>query len=147
MGVKTEVPTIITTPTASLLPRKKSSNTPPLSNKTIKRSNKTSKKEIVKKENHENRIHRAYDIIESTLNETSLIVEEDLKTTVKKDKNDSNLYINSLEFSRKIYKVKSSKDKEKNYLVNLEEQSCTCNDFIYRHVKCKHIIAAEFIST
>ena len=147
MGVKTDVPTIITTPTASLLPQKKSSNTPPLSNKTIKRSNKTSKKEIVKKENHENRIHRAYDIIESTLNETSLIVEEDLKTTVKKDKNDSNLDSNSLESSRKIYKVKSSKDKEKNYLVNLEEQSCTCNDFIYRHVKCKHIIAAEFIST
>jgi superfamily II DNA or RNA helicase len=147
MGVKTDVPSIITTPTASLLLQKKSSNTPPLSNKTIKRSNKTSKKEIVKKENHENRIHRAYDIIESTLNETSLIVEEDLKTTVKKDKNDSNLDSNSLESSRKIYKVKSSKDKEKNYLVNLEEQSCTCNDFIYRHVKCKHIIAAEFIST
>jgi len=147
MGIKTEVPTIITTPTAPLLPQKKSSNTPPLSNKTIKRSNKTSKKEIVKKENHENRIHRAYDIIESTLNETSLIVEEDLKTTVKKDKNDSNLDSNSLESSTKIYKVKSSKDKEKNYLVNLEEQSCTCNDFIYRHVKCKHIIAAEFIST
>ena len=147
MGVKTDVPSIITTPTASLLLQKKSSNTPPLSNKTIKRSNKTSKKEIVKKENHENRIHRAYDIIESTLNETSLIVEEDLKTTVKKDKNDSNLDSNSLESSRKIYKVKSSKDKEKNYLVNLKEQSCTCNDFIYRHVKCKHIIAAEFIST
>jgi superfamily II DNA or RNA helicase len=147
MGVKTDVPSIITTPTASLLLQKKSSNTPPLSNKTIKRSNKTSKKEIVKKENHENRIHRAYDIIESTLNETSLIVEEDLKTTVKKDKNDSNLDSNSLESSKKIYKVKSSKDKEKNYLVNLEEQSCTCNDFIYRHVKCKHIIAAEFIST
>jgi superfamily II DNA or RNA helicase len=147
MGVKTDVPSIITTPTASLLLQKKSSNTPPLSNKTIKRSNKRSKKEIVKKENHENRIHRAYDIIESTLNETSLIVEEDLKTTVKKDKNDSNLDSNSLESSRKIYKVKSSKDKEKNYLVNLEEQSCTCNDFIYRHVKCKHIIAAEFIST
>jgi superfamily II DNA or RNA helicase len=147
MGVKTDVPSIITTPTASLLLQKKSSNTPPLSNKTIKRSNKRSKKEIVKKENHENRIHRAYDIIESTLNETSLIVEEDLKTTVKKDKNDSNLDSNSLESSKKIYKVKSSKDKEKNYLVNLEEQSCTCNDFIYRHVKCKHIIAAEFIST
>ena len=147
MGVKTDVPSIITTPTASLLLQKKSSNTPPLSNKTIKRSNKTSKKEIVKKQNHENRIHRAYDIIESTLNETSLIVEEDLKTTVKKDKNDSNLDSNSLESSRKIYKVKSSKDKEKNYLVNLKEQSCTCNDFIYRHVKCKHIIAAEFIST
>ena len=144
--VKTEAPTIITTSTASLLPQKKLSNTP-LSNKTIKRSKKTAKKEIVKKENHENRIHRAYGIIESTLNETSLIVEEDFKTIVKKDKDDSNLDNNSLESSRRIYKVKSSMDKEKNYLVNLEEQSCTCNDFIYRHVKCKHIIAAEFIST
>ena len=146
LEVKTEAPTIITTSTASLLPQKKLSNTP-LSNKTIKRSKKTAKKEIVKKENHENRIHRAYSIIESTLNEASLIVEEDLKTIVKKDKDDSNLDNNSLESSRKIYKVKSSMDKEKNYLVNLEEQSCTCNDFIYRHVKCKHIIAAEFIST
>ncbi len=44
LEVKTEAPTIITTSTASLLPQKKLSNTP-LSNKTIKRSKKTAKKE------------------------------------------------------------------------------------------------------
>ena len=124
MGVKTEVPTIITTPTVSLLPRKNYQITP-LSNKTIKRSKKTLKKEIVKKENHENRIHRAYDIIESTLNETSLVVEGEYQNNGQESKDDSNLDNNSLESSRKIYKVKSSKDKEKNYLVNLEEQSLT----------------------
>ena len=106
MEVKTEEQTTITTPTASLLPEKKLSITP-LSNKTKKRSKKASKKMIVKKENYENRIHRAYGIIESTLNETSLIVEEDFKTIVKKDKNDSNLDNESLESSRRIYKVKS----------------------------------------
>ena len=142
MGLNTEAPS----PTPSLLPQKKPSITP-LSNNTIKRSKKVAKKKIVRKENSENRIRRAYGIIESTLNETSLIVEGDSKTIVKNDNNDSNLDGESLESSRRIYKVKSSKDKEKNYFVNLEEQSCTCNDFIYRHIKCKHIIAAEFFST
>jgi len=131
---------------SSLLSQKTLSITP-LSNKTKKGSKKVSKKKNVKKENYENRIHRAYDIVESTLNEASLIVEEDFKPIVKKEKNNSNLDNESLGSSRRIYKVRSSMDKEKNYLVNLEEQSCTCNDFIYRQVKCKHIIAAEFIST
>jgi superfamily II DNA or RNA helicase len=144
MEVKTEAPT--PTPTPLILPQKKLSITP-LSNKTKKRSKKAAMKKIVRNENYENRIHRAYGIVESTLNETSLIVEEDFKTIVKKDENESNLDSESLESSRRIYRVKSSMDKEKNYLVNLEEQSCTCNDFIYRHVKCKHIIAAELIST
>ncbi len=39
----------------------------------------------------------------------------------------------------------SSKDKDKFYEVNLEEKSCTCGDFAFRKVKCKHIIAAEII--
>jgi len=131
---------------SSLLSQKTLSITP-LSNKTKKGSKKVSKKKNVKKENYENRIHKAYDIVESTLNEASLIVEEHFKPIVKKEKNNSKLDNESLGSSRRIYKVRSSMDKEKNYLVNLEEQSCTCNDFIYRHVKCKHIIAAEFIST
>lgn len=131
---------------SSLLPQKAISITPS-SDKTNKGSKKVSKKKNVKKENYENRIHRAYDLIESTLNEASLIVEEDLKPIVKKEKNNSNLDDESSEPSKRIYKVRSSMNKEKNYLVNLEDQSCTCNDFIYRHVKCKHIIAAEFIST
>jgi superfamily II DNA or RNA helicase len=133
-------------PKSSFLPQKTLSITL-LSNKTKKGSKKISKKKNVKKENYENRIHKAYDIVESTLNESSLIVEEHFKPIVKKEKNNSNLDNESLGSSRRIYKVRSSMDKEKNYLVNLEEQSCTCNDFIYRHVKCKHILAAEFIST
>jgi len=111
-----------------------------------KRSKRASKDSISKEENHDNRIHRAYDIIESTLHEKSLVVEEEFNKIEKKDKDDSNLNSEASKPGRRIYKVKSSRDKEKNYLVNLAEQSCTCNDFIYRHVKCKHIIAAEFIS-
>ena len=156
MDVKAETPLPtqipMPTPTASHLLQKKRLSISAVSRKTKKRpnkeskSNKESKKKIVKNENYENRIHRAYGIIESTLNEASLIAEADFKTIVKKEKNDSNIDNETMESGRRIYKVKSSTDKEKNYLVNLEEQSCTCNDFIYRHVKCKHIIAAEFIS-
>jgi superfamily II DNA or RNA helicase len=152
MHVKTEtllLPTRTPTPipTASQLLQKKKLSITPLSKKTTKRPDKESKKKIVKNENYENRIHRAYGIIESTLNKASLIAEAESKTIVKKEKNASNLDSETMESGRRIYKVKSSTDKEKNYLVNLDEQSCTCNDFIYRHVKCKHIIAAEFIST
>ncbi|HKU83397.1 MAG TPA: DEAD/DEAH box helicase family protein [Candidatus Nitrosocosmicus sp.] len=143
-SLTTQIP--MPTPTASHLLQKKKLSVSAVSRKTKKRPNKESKKKIVKNENYENRIHRAYGIIESTLNEASLIAEADFKTIVKKEKNDSNIDNETMESGRRIYKVKSSTDKEKNYLVNLEEQSCTCNDFIYRHVKCKHIIAAEFIS-
>jgi len=30
-----------------------------------------------------------------------------------------------------------------NYVVDLVEHSCTCPDFTYRGVRCKHLIAAE----
>jgi len=148
IGAKEEDP--ITTPepaapAAHSLSKKKQSIRP-FANMAKKRSKRASKDRISKVENHDNRIHRAYDIIESTLHEKSLLVEEEFKQIEKKDKDGSNLNSETLESDRRIYKVKSSKDKNKNYLVNLAEQSCTCNDFIYRHVKCKHIIAAEFIS-
>src|SRR4029078_4019136 len=92
MDVKTEILLPIQTPTpipttSHLLQKEKLSITS-LPRKTKKRPNKQSKKKIVKNENHENRIHRAYGIIESTLKEASVIAESDFKTIVKKEKND-----------------------------------------------------------
>ena len=97
-------------------------------------------------ENHENRVLKAYDIVESSLNKASIMVEENFKTINTKDQNGLNLIVDKITSSSRLYKVKSSVNKDKIYLVDLEKQTCTCGDFIYRHVKCKHIIASELIS-
>ena len=46
----------------------------------------------------------------------------------------------------KTFIIRSRRDKDKLYKVDIENKTCTCADFIFRHVKCKHIIATEFIS-
>jgi hypothetical protein len=71
------------------------------------------------------RIDRAYGIVE--LNEKEpMIFETDQK--------------------EKLYKVRSTKDKDKFYRVDADIKTCTCPDFNFRFLKCKHIIAAEFAS-
>ncbi len=45
-----------------------------------------------------------------------------------------------------LFKVRSSKDVDKFYNVDAEIKTCTCPDFNFRFIKCKHIIAAEFAS-
>ena len=71
------------------------------------------------------RIDRAYGIVE--LNEREPII---------------------LETSRKerLFEVCSSKDKGRSYRVDADIKICTCPDFNFRFMKCKHIIAAEFAS-
>lgn len=71
------------------------------------------------------RIDRAYGIVE--LNERESMI---------------------LETNRKegLFKVRSSKDKDKFYRVDADIKMCTCPDFNFRFLKCKHIIAAEFAS-
>ena len=118
----------------------------PVSDKSKKRLKKTTNKLVTKKENIDKRILKAYDIVESSLNKESLIVNESFKTITTKDETLPDLVKESIVTDPGIYKVKSSRDKGKIYLVNLDEQSCTCNDFIYRHLKCKHILATEIIS-
>jgi len=118
----------------------------PASDKSKKRRKETTNEKVTKKENVDKRIFKAYGIVESTLSKESLIVEANFKTINTKDGTVPDLVKESLESEPGIYKVKSSMDKGKIYLVNLEKQSCTCNDFIYRHVKCKHILATEIIS-
>ena len=51
-----------------------------------------------------------------------------------------------LETNRKdqLFEVRSSKEKDKFYRVDADIKVCTCPDFNFRFLKCKHIIAAEF---
>ena len=71
------------------------------------------------------RIDRAYRILE--LNEQEpMILETDPK--------------------ERLFEVRSFKEKDKFYKVDADTKTCTCPDFNYRFLKCKHIIAAEFAS-
>jgi hypothetical protein len=70
------------------------------------------------------RIDRAYGIVE--LNEREPMI---LETNRKE----------------RLFEVRSSgKDKGKFYRVDADIKMCTCPDFNFRFLKCKHIIAAEF---
>ncbi len=71
------------------------------------------------------RIDRAYGIVE--LNEREPMI---LETNTKE----------------RLFEVRSSKDKDKFYRVDADIKMCTCPDFSFRFLKCKHIIAAEFVS-
>lgn len=71
------------------------------------------------------RIDRAYGIVE--LNQREPIIFE----TNRKER---------------LFQVRSSKDKSKFYRVDADIKMCTCPDFNFRFLKCKHIIAAEFAS-
>ena len=72
------------------------------------------------------RIDRAYRILE--LNEQEpMILETDPK--------------------ERLFEVRSIKEKDKFYKVDADTKTCTCPDFNYRFLKCKHIIAAEFASS
>jgi superfamily II DNA or RNA helicase len=112
------------------------------------------KKIKLKEENElqEKKLQKAYNIIESSLKQESFIIKQDNKNEKIVDKNNddgsedkSNPDNDNLNTKSRIYRVKSSKDKDKFYEVDLEKSSCTCADFIFRHVKCKHIIATEII--
>jgi hypothetical protein len=47
----------------------------------------------------------------------------------------------------KLFEVRSSTDSDRFYTVDTEIMTCTCPDFSFRSVKCKHMLAAEFAST
>jgi superfamily II DNA or RNA helicase len=142
----------IKTPISSLpssTPLRESNNPSVITNLSNK-IKKGSKDSIINKldriENHENRVIKAIGIVESSLNKASIMAEENFKTINTKDQKGLHLIEDKTTSNSRVYKVKSSVNKDKIYLVNLEKQSCTCGDFVYRHVKCKHIIATEIIS-
>jgi len=72
------------------------------------------------------RIEKAYNIIESSLYEP-LIIEQ----------------VNN---EKKLFKVRSSKEKSILYNVDAENKTCSCPDFKFRSTKCKHVLATEFVS-
>lgn len=69
------------------------------------------------------RIERAYGIVESNSNSPVILEQPG---------------------SGQVFAVKSSGAEDKYYTVDAEIKTCTCPDFSYRSVKCKHILAAEF---
>jgi hypothetical protein len=75
------------------------------------------------------RIKRAYNILELNSYEPVIIVEEE----------DS-------DHNQKLFQVRSSEDKDRFYQVNKEMKTCSCPDFKFKTLKCKHIIATEIQS-
>jgi hypothetical protein len=71
------------------------------------------------------RIDRAYKIVETNEREP-VIFQADQK--------------------ERLFKVRSTRDGSKYYQVDADIKTCTCPDFNFRFLKCKHIIAAEFAS-
>ena len=76
--------------------------------------------------NIKKRLQGAYNLIESSLHEP-VIFEEIHK-------------------QKKLFRVRSSKEKSKFYDVDAEKKTCSCPDFRFRFTKCKHILATEFVS-
>jgi superfamily II DNA or RNA helicase len=72
------------------------------------------------------RIKRAYNILELNSYEPIIVEEED--------------YSN---YNQKLFLVRSSKEKNKFYQVNKEMKTCSCPDYKFKILKCKHIIATE----
>ncbi len=104
-----------------------------------------------KTETKETKIQRAIKIVESSLDD-SLIVEES-NDMEEADKNANTTDYQSLSNDNlksvkpRNFTIKSDEDRSKYYTVNLESNTCTCSDFVYRKSLCKHIIAAKLLST
>jgi superfamily II DNA or RNA helicase len=96
------------------------------------------KKDIMENKSFENRVEKAYGIVESKLLDPNIL--EQKEESGASDHNDHNK-----KRKTKTYIIRSKTDKEKFYKVDIENKTCTCADFMFRHVKCKHIIATEFI--
>ncbi|MDN5846111.1 MAG: SWIM zinc finger family protein [Candidatus Nitrosocosmicus sp.] len=100
----------------------------------------------------ETKIQRAIRIVESSLDD-SLVVEEENNSNGEENKNANTTDNQSLSNDNlkrvkpQNFTVKSDTDKSKHYTVNIENNTCTCSDFSYRKSICKHIIAAKLLST
>jgi predicted nucleic acid-binding Zn finger protein len=61
--------------------------------------------------------------------------------------NDKEPMIFETDAKERLFKVRSAKDRDKFYKVDADIKMCSCPDFNFRFLKCKHIIAAEFASS
>lgn len=98
----------------------------------------------------ESRTQRAISIVESSLDNSLIVEEKNKKAEENPDVNKSSDNVNC-DFQirsdpQRIFTVRSNTDKSKTYTVNLETNTCTCADFVYRKSMCKHIIATKIVS-
>ena len=79
------------------------------------------------------RIKRAYNILELNAHEPLIVAENERQQqhTI---------------YNKKLYQIRSSKEKDKFYQVNAATKTCSCPDFKFNGPKCKHIIATELIT-
>lgn len=99
------------------------------------------KEVLIENEGFEKRVEKAYSIVESKLLEPNILEQ------IEEGANEAQNGISTKTKTKtKTYIIRSRRDKDKLYKVDIENKTCTCADFIFRHVKCKHIIATEFIS-
>jgi len=117
----------------------------------MKSSHNTRKNKTLTKKT---KTQRAIRIVESSL-DNSWVVEENndmgedgknINTTDNRSISNDNLKNKNITKPQKIFTVKSDTDKSKYYTVDIENNTCTCGDFIYRKSICKHIIAAKLLS-
>lgn len=105
--------------------------------------NKTKQKqtndEISIKSDNEGRINKAYRLVESNLRDPIIIEQK------QEERKESESSYDDGDKIKTIYKVQSSKEKNKFYEVDVKNKTCTCSDFTFRKIKCKHIIAMELI--
>ena len=102
----------------------------------------------------ETKIQRAIKIVESSLDDSLVVEEEEENNSIGEDKNNADItgnqslsHDNLKSKKSRNFAVKSDADRSKYYTVNLENNTCTCSDFVYRKSLCKHIIAAKLLST
>jgi superfamily II DNA or RNA helicase len=77
------------------------------------------------------RIKRAYNILESNAYEPIIVLgQRQQEGTIN---------------NKKLFQIRSSKQKDKFYEVNAESKTCSCPDFKFNGPKCKHIIATELV--
>jgi superfamily II DNA or RNA helicase len=77
------------------------------------------------------RIKRAYNILESNAYEPIIVLgQRQQEGTI---------------YNKKLFQIRSSKQKDRFYEVNAESKTCSCPDFKFNGPKCKHIIAIELV--
>src|SRR5919108_5285215 len=81
------------------------------------------------------RIERAYDIVELNKQEPIIFKKEAFGNEEQQQQ------------QQQLFEVRSCKDKNKFYQVDANIKTCTCPDFNFRLLKCKHLLATEFASS
>ena len=104
-----------------------------------KQKQKQTTAEISIKSDTEGRIDKAYRLVEANLRDPIIIEQK------QQERKESESSYDDGDKIKTIYKVQSSKEKNKFYEVDVKNKTCTCSDFIFRKIKCKHIIAMELI--